>query len=85
MLECRIGPGGNAVTCRGGADDIAVDVAYVVNRLYATIAKQHPEGAEEFRRNVCTLLLPDSPVWSLTDGNGVAMCVVVPAGGDGHG
>lgn len=78
MLKCEIGPGKGSILVKGSADDIAVDIAYIMARVYNTIKMQSPEDAEELRKNVMALMEPDSPVWAAPEGHGKAVCVMIP-------
>lgn len=66
-------------------NDLDGDVAYVVCRVYCTIKQQCPEGAEEFRRDLCRLMEPDSPVWGPPAVSGTSICMVVPGGSEYNG
>ena len=78
MLKCEVGTGKGSIMVKGSADDIAVDIAYIVARVYNTIKMQSVEDAEELRRNLLALMEPDSPVWVAPEGHGKAVCMMIP-------
>lgn len=78
MLKCEVGTEKGSIVAQGSTDDIAVDIAYIVARVYNTVKMQSAEGAEELRVNLLTLMAPGSPVWEAPEGHGKAMCVMIP-------
>lgn len=81
MLKCEVGTSkGSGIVVKGTSEDLAVDVAYVVARVYHNIRQQCPEGAQEFRDSLLKLMEADSPVWEHPAGGGTSICMVVPEG-----
>lgn len=78
MMKCEVGTEKGSIMVKGSTDDIAVDIAYIVARVYNTVKMQSAEGAEELRVNLLTLLAPGSPVWEAPEGHGKAVRVMIP-------
>ena len=78
MLKCEVGTEKGSILVKGSTEDIAVDIAYIVARVYNTIKMQSDEGAEELRVNLQKLMAPGSPVWEAPEGHGKAVCMMIP-------
>lgn len=58
--------------------EIAGEIGCLIGRICAQIKAINPRAAEQFRAMIGVMLLPDSPVWSLSQvtGDGVVSAVI---------
>lgn len=47
--------------------DLAVEIGRIVQNLHASLERQEPMAAMQFRAAVLTAMLPGSPVWSVPE------------------
>lgn len=52
-----------SLVCRGSTLEVAAEIGLSINRIYSGLCKTNPLAAEQMRRAIEALMLPNSPIW----------------------
>ena len=53
-----------SLVCRGSTLEVAAEIGLSINRIYSGLYKTNPLAAEQMRRAIEALVLPNSPIWT---------------------